>query len=272
MLHHQTSFIAYSISNFSTNMPDSSESSTNEARVPGSGSASSNTSGRQQQQPPQTGWNALVDYFSTHKIEFALAVTRALTVLCTLSYLIGWPGPSANRFKQALLMNAATSSLRLHQRMPPPNFNQLDWTYFMNLLKEDSFHYLAYPLIFLLFSSGSIALALLPCSLYALFHLAVYSTLMLDKISNQDQLKEKVSMFVARYQQSLLHTIALSEVALLPILVISFFTGVVGIVVPLLYYRFLLLRYNSSRNPHLKLLVSRIKTIAVGYTSRFMSR
>lgn len=216
------------------------------------------------------GWDAVIEHIKSRKIEFILAVTRALTVLCTISYLTGFPGPAQNRYKQALLMNAATSSLRLHQRMPPPQMNQLSRVYFTNLMKEDSFHYLIFPLMF--FSGQPITLALLPCSLYALFNLAVYAISILDKLGDQDQLKVKISNFVAKYQQSLLHTIALSEVAMMPIVVVSVFTRVVSILVPLFYYRFLLLRYNSTRNAHLKLLVSQIRSKVTTLAARYMQR
>lgn len=247
------------------------ETSAARSRVPGTGSATSGAGvGPDDGGPPRRGWDAVVDHISSHRIDFILSVTRALTVLCTISYLIGFPGPASNRFKQALLMNAATSSLRLHQRMPPPPLNQLNRNYFMSLILEDSFHYLIFPLMF--FTGHPIALALLPCSLYAIFNLAVYTIAILDKLGDQDQLRTRISELVAKYQQSLLHTVALSEVVLMPIVVIGVFTKFVGILVPIFYYRFLVLRYNSTRNAHLKLLVSQIKTVASAQAARFMRR
>ena len=244
------------------------ESSNPRSRASASGnSANPNSSS----DPPRaSSWDIIVEHIKDHKIDFILAVTRALTVLCTLSYLIGFPGPASNRFKQALLMNAATSSLRLHQRMPPPQLSQLSRTYFLNLFKEDSFHYLIFPLMFV--TGHPVALALLPCSLYAIFNLAVYAISILDKVGNQDQLKARISDLVARYQQNLLHTVALSEVTMMPVVAIGVLTKTVGIFVPFLYYRFLVLRYNSTRNAHLKMLVSQITTMARAQASRYMSR
>lgn len=213
------------------------------------------------------GWDSVIAHIKGHKIDFVLAVTRALTVLCTLSYLVGFPGPASNRFKQALLMNAATSSLRLHQRMPPPPLNQLNRNYFANLIREDSFHYLVFPLMF--FTGQPITLVLLPCALYALFNLAIYAISILDKLGDQEPLKLEISNFVAKYQQNLLYTIALSEVTLMPVVVISVFTKVVNLLVPIFYYRFLLLRYNSTRNAHLKMLIVEIKTFVTTYASRY---
>ena len=220
--------------------------------------------------PALIGWDAVIDHIKNHRMDFVLAITRSLTVLCTLSYIIGFPGPSSNRFKQALLMNAATSSLRLHQRMPPPPLNQISRTYFMDLIKEDSFHYLMFPLMF--FSGYPIALALLPCILYAIFNLARYAIELLDKFGDQEQMKAKIAALVTKYQQSLLHTVALSEVTLMPLVVIGVITRSVGIFVPVAYFRFLRMRYNSTRNAHLKLLVAQIRTIANAQAARFMNR
>lgn len=255
-----------------TDNTETTDSSATRSRTPGTNAQASNASSSSASSTGTGsqigGWDVVIEHIKGHKIDFILAVTRALTVLCTLSYLIGFPGPASNRFKQALLMNAATSSLRLHQRMPPPPLNQLSRAYFMNLFREDSFHYLIFPFMF--FTGQPITLALLPCALYALFNLAVYAISILDKLGNQEALKLEISNFVAKYQQSLLHTIALSEVALMPTVVISVFTRVVSVLVPLFYYRFLMLRYNSTRNAHLKLLISQIKTIATTYASRYM--
>lgn len=210
--------------------------------------------------PGGSGWDAVMVHVSGHKIDVILAITRTLTVLCTLSYLLGFPGPSGNRFKQALLMNAATSSLRLHQRMPPPPLNQLSRQYFMDLIAEDSFHYLIFPVMF--FTGQPITLALLPCALYALFNLAVFAITILDKLGNQEHLKAEISNFVARYQQSLLYTIALSELVLMFVTVVAVFMRVVNFMSPIFYYRFLMLRYNSSRNHHLKSLIQELKVLA----------
>lgn len=258
-------------------MPESENNENSEptirSRAPGDGRNDTNTSATTaggEQSPPARGWDAVIARVESHKLEALLAVVRALTVLCTLSYLIGFPGPSSYRFKQALLLSAATSSLRLHQRMPPPPLNQLRRSYFMNLIREDSFHYLIFPFMF--FTGQPITLALLPCALYALFNSAVYAINILDLMGNQEPLKLKISNLAAKYQQNLLYIIALSEVALMPIVVVSVFTRVVGILVPIFYYRFLLLRYNSSRNAHLRLLVHEIKTFATANLARIRQR
>lgn len=250
-----------------TNSPTSD---TNSSRSPANNRQGTGQNNEAAGDQPRRGFEAVVEHISEHRIDFILAVTRCLTVVCTLSYIIGFPGSPSNRYKQALLGTAATSSLRLHQRMPPPPFNQLDRDYFSNLIREDSFHYLMFPILF--FFDQPISLALLPCALYALFNLAVYAISILDKLGNQDRARMEISSLVAKYQQSLLHTIALSEVTLMPFVFIGVFTRAVGFLVPLLYYKFLSLRYHSVRNAHLRLLVSQIYTFAQNCASRYMSR
>lgn len=200
--------------------------------------------------------NIIVNHIKQNKLEFLLSITRSLTIICTIFYVIGFPDP-AKRFKQALLMTGATSSLRLHQRMPPPPLRQMGWQYFMNLFKEDAFHYLLFPYLFVF--GQPIALVLLPCSLYAVFNLARYAIQILEKLRNQEQLRLTISTIMTTYQRSLLQLIALSEVSLMAVVVIGVFTRICSIMIPFLYYIFLMLRYNSTRNAHLKLLITQIR-------------
>lgn len=221
--------------------------------------------------PSLTGWDAFVNHISNHKIDFTIAITRAMTIIFTISYIYitGFLGKPQNRYKQALLVTAATSSLRLHVRMPPTSFHQLDRAYLTNMVKEDSFHYLIFSLLFVL--NEPFSLALLPCCLYAFHNLAVYIVTILDKIGGYDQLKLDLSLMIARYQQGLLHTIALCEITLMPMILIGVFTGMSGIFMSIAYKGFLYLRYNSVRNAHFKSLVSQIYALGQSYASRYMT-
>lgn len=73
------------------------------------------------------------------------------------------------------MANAATSALRLHQRMPRLQFTR---EYFALLLVEDSCHYLFFSTIFLYVSP--FILILLPVVLFAILHAASYSLTLLD--------------------------------------------------------------------------------------------
>lgn len=251
-------------------MADSSNSSDNNESRP-RGDHQDQTSGRSRDANGNIlgGWDAFVNHIKDHKIEFTIAITRTFTILFTLSYLyiacvLGKP---QNRYKQTLLVTAATSCLRLHLRMPPPPLSQMDRSFLANLVKEDTFHYLCYPILFLF--NEPLTLILLPCCLYAFHNLSVYVITILDKIGGHEAARLKISTMLTKYQQSLLHTIALCEISLMPMLVIGVFTGTVGLMMPLLYFRFLLLRYNSARNAHFKLLVSQIWTVTQSYAGRY---
>lgn len=80
-----------------------------------------------------------------------------------------------NAFYKVLLANAATSALRLHQRMPRLTFTR---EYFALLLVEDSCHYLFFSTIFLYVNP--FILILLPVVLFAILHAASYSLTLLD--------------------------------------------------------------------------------------------
>lgn len=80
------------------------------------------------------------------------------------------------------MANAATSALRLHQRMPPFQFSR---DYLQKLLLEDSCHYLLYSLIFLY--AYPVLLIIFPVTLFAILHSASYSLTLLD-VSVEDLL------------------------------------------------------------------------------------
>lgn len=73
------------------------------------------------------------------------------------------------------MANAATSALRLHQRLPRVTFTR---EFLSQLLSEDSCHYLFFSLIFLYVSP--VVLILLPVVTFAILHMASYSLTMLD--------------------------------------------------------------------------------------------
>lgn len=73
------------------------------------------------------------------------------------------------------MSNAATSALRLNQRIPSVQFSR---EFFVQLLMEDSAHYLLYSLIFMYTSPMTMVLA--PIFLFALLHFASYSLGLLD--------------------------------------------------------------------------------------------
>lgn len=107
--------------------------------------------------------------------EFALQ-SNHYNILELITKIIAWFYRNAqNAFYKVLLANAATSALRLHQRMPRLTFTR---EYFALLLVEDSCHYLFFSTIFLYVSP--FILILLPVVLFAILHAASYSLTLLD--------------------------------------------------------------------------------------------
>lgn len=89
-------------------------------------------------------------------------------------------------------------------------------------------------------------------------HPPTRSTLTIDRCQTCDI---KVGFFkkaldkVISNQVFLLQVIAINEVMLMPIIIITVLTGGGNIFLPFVYYRFIFLRYSSARNPYSKFVV-----------------
>jgi hypothetical protein len=84
-----------------------------------------------------------------------------LTIVFSLNYLLPVMGNPYQAYYKALMANAATSALRLHQRMPRVTFSR---EFAATLVLEDSAHYLLFSLIFLF--SQPITVVLMPVALF----------------------------------------------------------------------------------------------------------
>lgn len=118
-------------------------------------------------------------FLMSNKLETAMWLSRLFTVYCSIMFILpilGWvslsvilltllfivlsflqawksvkhlnlfcrPYAAANFYQRALLANALTSALRLHQRLP---HIQLSRAFLAQALQEDSCHYLLFSLI-----------------------------------------------------------------------------------------------------------------------------
>lgn len=92
---------------------------------------------------------------------------------------------SQSAFYKVLISNAATSALRLHQRLPRIQFTK---EFLALLLVEDSCHYLFFSLIFLYVQP--FVLVLFPVVLFAVLHSASYSLKILDVSSRAKEIRE----------------------------------------------------------------------------------
>lgn len=193
----------------------------------------------------ERGWHAVKQYIVDNKIKAALWVTRLFTVVFTIGYIIPIFGNSYNIYYKALMSNAATSALRLHQRIQRVQLNR---EFLELLLLEDSCHYLCYSLIFLY--ASPVTLVLIPVFLFAFIHLASDSLTLLDCLGQNSWWAPRLMISVVELQaRNILRICALSEIIILPLTVILVFVGRVGLLTPFIYYHFLKLRLASQRNP-----------------------
>jgi len=148
--------------------------------------ADSTTGSNQRQQ----GFGALSQHVSTHKLEMGLWGHKNSYNIFTIAYFLPifptWLAgvhPVA-AYHKAMMSNAATSALRLHQRLPRVAFTR---EFLATLLLEDSAHYLLYSLMFLYTGSDPVTVALLPITLFAILHSASYSLTLLDTTGSNNR-------------------------------------------------------------------------------------
>lgn len=199
-----------------------------------------------EQEPQQTGIEALKNHIRTHKIDVCLWCTRVLTMLCTFLHFFPIFGNPQSAYNKALIANAATSALRLHQRQPrmTPTRETLQ-----SILLEDSCHYLIYSLIFMYVSPFT--LVLVPIFCFSLIHFASYSLTLLDTIGQNSWWGARLLISLVELQsRKILSLIALTEILLMPFSLILLFLSRAGLLTPLFYSQFLIMRYKSQRNPY----------------------
>ncbi|KAG0422371.1 hypothetical protein HPB47_001795, partial [Ixodes persulcatus] len=214
------------------------------------------------------------NHISIHKIESLLWFTRMCTVVFTLLYIIPILGANPYTcYQRALISNAATSALRLHQRMPTI---QLSRMFLSQLLIEDSCHYLFFSLIFLF--AQPMTLVLLPVFLFALLHSASFSLTLLDKFGGRSGFLGTWLVLLLEHQNNnILRLVAFTEIFLMPLTIFSLLSGRSSLVTPFVYYRFLSLRYASRRNPYSRTVFHELRLVTEYYASRpgcpaFLSR
>jgi len=122
------------------------------------------------------------------------------------------------------MASAATNALRLHQRIPQLSISAQT---LQNVLAEDSGHYLA----------------------FAIMHVSNFANKLFAETTLAFGPGQKAVQYIRTKNVFLLQFIAMSEIFLMPLVIYFAFTGA-GLFTPLIYYRFLVLRYSSERNPY----------------------
>lgn len=210
-----------------------------------------NTSSTSSSQPPPTQQAdnvpaRMIAHFKENKIDAAMWATRLLTIFFTTGYILPIFTNQQSAFNKVLLASAATSALRLNQRLPTFKFSR---EFLGRLILEDSCHYLMYSLIFL--SVQPTLLILVPIVLFAILHASSYSLKLLDIIGQNSWWGARFLISLVEFQAAnILKAAAFSEIFLMPLAVVLTFMGKAGLMTPIVYYHFLVMRYSSRRNPY----------------------
>ncbi|XP_023236285.1 transmembrane protein 33-like [Centruroides sculpturatus] len=201
--------------------------------------------------PQRRGLQPALEFLLAEKINTLLWMIRMGSIMFTVLYMIPLFGINPyNYYYKALMSNAATSALRLHQRLHNVRFS-FTREFFAQLLLEDSCHYLFYSLIFLYVYP--MTLVLLPIFLFAVLHCSSYSLTLLNKLVGLENNGDLINFFenvVNNQQKNFFRLIAFTEIFLMPLTIFMIFSGQGNILTPFIYYRFVTLRYASRRNPY----------------------
>lgn len=220
----------------------------------------------QPQQPPRGrgGMSAVSAHMLANKVDAGLWATRALTLIFCISYFLPFFSLPESSYQKVLMSNAATSALRLHQRVRGVTLTR---EFLMQVMAEDSAHYLMYSLNFL--PCAPVTLVLVPVMLFALLHFASYSLTLFDVAGENNALAPRWLISFVEYQQAnILRGAAFVEIFLMPLTIINLFYGRVNLVTPFVFYQFLSLRYRSRRNPYTRLMFYELRVSAEQFAAK----
>lgn len=217
-----------------------------------------------QQQQRQTGFAALKEHVLANKLETTQWVSRVLTIYFALGYVLPFLyGNSVNAYYKVLMANAATSAIRLHQRLPP---FKLSRAYLQQTMLEDSFHYLLFSLIFLYVYP--MLVIILPVVLFSVLHSTSYSLTLLDTLGQNSWWGARLLISVVEFQtRNILRFAAFCEIIIMPLTVLLVFLGKAGIMTPLVYFQFLVMRYSSRRNPYTRNVFYELRLVAENFAN-----
>ena len=190
------------------------------------------------------------------KTDFILLLSRSAIIIFTIMYILSiYHSEPQAYYTKALLSSIVTSGLRLHQRLPTLEFSR---AFLLHLLREDSAHYLLYSFLFL--SGLPMTIVLMPLVTYALLHTASFLSQILTSFPRVKQ----ACVWITDNHIHLLRFVALNEILLMPVLLLTIFVSRSSFLLVFVYYRFLTLRYASQRNPYTRMLFYRSEERRVG--------
>ncbi|KAL7064295.1 hypothetical protein AAHC03_04504 [Spirometra sp. Aus1] len=193
-------------------------------------------------------------------------VSSVCFILAPLIASLGAAGPAV-WYQRALIANAATSALRLRQRiMQSGGQIRFSMESVRTLLAEDSLHYLIFSMLFVMLPP--VTVALVPVFCFALLHSASFTENLLrassgtgsashsagpsGDSSQTSPLVRTLQSTIAKVrsnEQTILRVVAMNEIMLMGVTIFLAFSGPNALFLPFLYFQFLKLRYASRRNP-----------------------
>ncbi|KAH8876158.1 Transmembrane protein 33, partial [Schistosoma japonicum] len=215
--------------------------------------------------------NSFISHLKSNYVNTAMYFARLGTLFCCIMFFFAplfshlHPSDLEVWYRRALLASAATSALRLHQRIKSLNTG-FSREVLEVLITEDSSHYLLFSIMFAILPPNNGATrdgsdVLTPTSNSSFLH----------------QTLQKLVNSVKAHDQNILRIIALNEIMLMVVCIFMALSGPRIFVLPFIYYPFLKMRYNSKRNPYTRnaFMEVRIALQNVAYHSKcpaFISR
>ncbi|KAI1725298.1 transmembrane protein 33 like protein [Ditylenchus destructor] len=208
----------------------------------------------------------VLEYVSANRLETLYFTLRLVTIYFAVTYLLPmFSGPAQkNAYMKAFVAGAATNAFRLHQRMRVSHQPIFSRIFLSELFLEDSAHYLFYSLIFAM--ATPVTMALVPLVLYAILHSLNFGLKTANEFGfGNSPTVARLTQLKTQMTPSALSMIAWSEIALLPIFTIMIFAGKANIFFPLIYSRFLSMRYVSRRNPYTRAVFANMKQSVLSF-------
>lgn len=212
------------------------------------------------------GFQAVVDHIKQDSINFVLWVSRLLTIVFALGFLLPIIWPSNNAYNKLMLASAVTSALRLYVRIDISTLSFSKET-LHRILSEDACHYLMYSMIFRYVTPAFILV--IPVVLFAILHFASYSIVLLDKFGQNSCWPARLAISLVEFQSSnMLRMIAFVEIFIAPFCFFMLITGRASLFTPLIYAQFLMMRYSSHRNPHTRNMFYRLRLVVETFANK----
>lgn len=197
---------------------------------------------------------------------FLRLTTIVMAVLFVFATLGIFGGFAYGFYKNALLSSFITFNLRLYQRKVQQEISLFSKRMYDLIVTEDSGHYMLYTFFF--YHQFPLSIYLLPPLFYAALFSVNYTTGLLPFLSGTfKSVVQRFNTYIAGHQQDIRRFIAYCEIFLTFVVITNAVTGHMFFLAPLLYYQFLKLRYQSRRNPSVRIVFADLR-LAIDHFSQ----